>query len=216
MTSRIPREVFFYTGTTLNTNPSSRRRDLVSKENSSYQQIQAQEDRSKGLNKGALLVLGLQHAFTMFGATVLVPYLTGVPVNVALFTAGIGTLIFHLLTKWKVPIFLGSSFAYIAPINAVIYHANVSDKFNQPEAMAEISITPEIATRPEDHDRRSGQVGIAILIKFIGVEKFSSSTGGCRHNNRSHRSQPCSCGYRHGQLQLVDSSSGWNAVVVGL
>ena len=177
MTSRIPREVFFYTGTTLNTNPSSRRRDLVSKENSSYQQIQAQEDRSKGLNKGALLVLGLQHAFTMFGATVLVPYLTGVPVNVALFTAGIGTLIFHLLTKWKVPIFLGSSFAYIAPINAVIlYHANVSDKFQSvPEAMAAgVSITPEMIAYATGGIMIAGlvQVGIAILIKFIGVEKF--------------------------------------------
>mgnify|MGYP002355551031 FL=1 len=169
MTSRISREVFFYTGTTLNINPSSRRRDLVSKENSSYQQIQDQEDRSKGLSKWALLVLGLQHAFTMFGATVLVPYLTGVPVNVALFTAGIGTLIFHLLTKWKVPIFLGSSFAYIAPINAVIlYHANVSDKFQSvPEAMAAgVSITPELIAYATGGIMIAGlvQVGIAILI----------------------------------------------------
>lgn len=67
-----------------------------------------------------LLVLGLQHTFTMFGATVLVPLLTGLDVSVALFTAGIGTLWFHLVTKGKVPVFLGSSFAFIAPVVLVI------------------------------------------------------------------------------------------------
>lgn len=63
-----------------------------------------------------LIILGLQHTFTMFGATVLVPLLTGLDVGVALFTAGVATLLYHLVTKMKVPIFLGSSFAYIAPI----------------------------------------------------------------------------------------------------
>jgi uracil permease len=67
-----------------------------------------------------LLVLGLQHAFTMFGATILVPLLTGLDVNVALFTAGIGTLWFHLVTKGRVPVFLGSSFAFIAPVAMVV------------------------------------------------------------------------------------------------
>ncbi|MDN5331307.1 MAG: uracil permease [Tepidanaerobacteraceae bacterium] len=67
-----------------------------------------------------LLILGLQHTFTMFGATVLVPLLTGLDVGVALFTAGIGTLWFHLVTKGKVPIFLGSSFAFIAPVALVV------------------------------------------------------------------------------------------------
>ena len=66
------------------------------------------------------LILGLQHAFTMFGATVLVPLLTGLDVSVALFTAGIGTLWFHLVTKGKVPVFLGSSFAFIAPVALVV------------------------------------------------------------------------------------------------
>ncbi|MEW8998171.1 MAG: solute carrier family 23 protein [Thermoanaerobacter sp.] len=67
-----------------------------------------------------LLILGLQHTFTMFGATVLVPLLTELDVGVALFTAGIGTLWFHLVTKRKVPIFLGSSFAFIAPVALVV------------------------------------------------------------------------------------------------
>lgn len=63
-----------------------------------------------------LIILGIQHTFTMFGATVLVPILTGLNISVALFTAGIGTWFFHFVTKMKVPVFLGSSFAYIAPI----------------------------------------------------------------------------------------------------
>jgi uracil permease len=61
-------------------------------------------------------VLGVQFLFVAFGATVLVPLLVGIDPSVALFTAGIGTLIFHLVTKGKVPVFLGSSFAFIAPI----------------------------------------------------------------------------------------------------
>lgn len=66
-----------------------------------------------------MLTLGLQHAFTMFGATVLVPIITGLDISVSLFLAGIGTLIFHFFTKGMVPAFLGSSFAFIAPMLAV-------------------------------------------------------------------------------------------------
>ena len=61
-------------------------------------------------------IVGVQFLFVAFGATVLVPLLVGMDPSVALFTAGVGTLIFHLVTKGKVPIFLGSSFAFIAPI----------------------------------------------------------------------------------------------------
>jgi uracil permease len=61
-------------------------------------------------------VLGVQFLFVAFGATVLVPLLVGIDPAVALFTAGVGTLIFHLITKGQIPIFLGSSFAFIAPI----------------------------------------------------------------------------------------------------
>lgn len=62
------------------------------------------------------MILGTQFLFVAFGATVLVPLLVGIDPAVALFTAGIGTLIFHFITKGLVPIFLGSSFAFIAPI----------------------------------------------------------------------------------------------------
>ena len=61
-------------------------------------------------------VLGAQMLFVAFGALVLVPILTGLDSNVALFTAGVGTLLFQLCTRGKVPIFLASSFAFIAPI----------------------------------------------------------------------------------------------------
>ena len=61
-------------------------------------------------------IVGAQFLFVAFGATVLVPLLVGMDPSVALFTAGIGTLIFHAATKGMVPIFLGSSFAFIAPI----------------------------------------------------------------------------------------------------
>ena len=64
------------------------------------------------------IVVGVQFLFVAFGATVLVPLLVGIDPAVALFTAGVGTLIFHLITKGKVPVFLGSSFAFIAPIIA--------------------------------------------------------------------------------------------------
>lgn len=67
-----------------------------------------------GLGKG--VVLSFQHVFAMFGATVLVPFLTGLPLNTALLASGIGTLIYILCTGAKVPVYLGSSFAYIAAI----------------------------------------------------------------------------------------------------
>lgn len=63
--------------------------------------------------------LSIQHVFAMFGATILVPVLTGLSPSVALFTAGTGTLLYILLTKAKVPAFLGSSFAFISPLVAV-------------------------------------------------------------------------------------------------
>lgn len=70
-------------------------------------------DASK-LGTPRMLVLGIQHLFAMFGATVLVPALTGLSVSSTLLFAGLGTLLFHLLARGKVPAFLGSSFAFLA------------------------------------------------------------------------------------------------------
>ena len=75
-------------------------------------------DKEKDLT-GRNVVMGLQHTFVMFGATVLVPILTGLDVGVTLFAAGVGTWLFHIVTKFKVPVFLGSSFAFIPGIAAV-------------------------------------------------------------------------------------------------
>ncbi len=66
------------------------------------------------------LFLSFQHIFAMFGATILVPLIVGLPVSVALFASGIGTLIYQLITKSKVPVYLGSSFAYIAAMQIAI------------------------------------------------------------------------------------------------
>lgn len=65
------------------------------------------------LGKPKMLALGLQHMFAMFGATVLVPAITGLSVSATLLFAGLGTLLFHAITRFKVPAFLGSSFAFI-------------------------------------------------------------------------------------------------------
>ena len=74
---------------------------------------------ARTLGKPRMFILGLQHMFAMFGATVLVPALSGLDVATTLLFAGLGTLLFHLLTKGKVPAFLGSSFAFIGGYNAV-------------------------------------------------------------------------------------------------
>ena len=80
--------------------------------------------RTLGLPK--MLILGLQHMFAMFGATILVPVLIntyfhgeGLSIQVTLFCAGIGTLLFHLMTRFKVPAFLGSSFAFLGGFQTV-------------------------------------------------------------------------------------------------
>ena len=74
---------------------------------------------ARELGAPRMLLLGLQHMFAMFGATVLVPVLTGLSVSATLLFAGLGTLLFHLLAKGKVPAFLGSSFAFIGGYAAI-------------------------------------------------------------------------------------------------
>ncbi|MBO4731127.1 MAG: uracil-xanthine permease [Bacteroidaceae bacterium] len=74
---------------------------------------------ARTLGTPRMALLGLQHMFAMFGATVLVPLITGLSVSTTLLFAGIGTLIFHFIAKWKVPAFLGSSFAFLGGYAAV-------------------------------------------------------------------------------------------------
>ena len=83
-------------------------------------------DYSKGiydarqLGAGRMFILGVQHMFAMFGASVLVPFVFGINPAVVLFMNGIGTLLFILITKGKAPAYLGSSFAFLAPAGVVI------------------------------------------------------------------------------------------------
>ena len=77
------------------------------------------------LGKPRMFVLGIQHMFAMFGATILVPVLTGLSVSDTLLFAGLGTLLFHILAKGKVPAFLGSSFAFIAGYAAIAPNGEV-------------------------------------------------------------------------------------------
>ncbi len=102
------------------------------------------------------IILGVQHTFTMFGATVLVPILTGMNISVALFMAGASTLIFHLLTKGKVPAFMGSSFAFIAPTLVVSAMPN----YGLPYAQGGIFVAGII------------YLIFALLIHFFGVQKI--------------------------------------------
>ena len=78
------------------------------------------EEKSQKIRGKARYILGIQHVLAMFGATVLVPFLTGLNPSLALISAGVGTLIFHFCTKRIVPVFLGSSFAFIGALTLVL------------------------------------------------------------------------------------------------
>lgn len=105
----------------------------------------------KGLLNHRFMILAVQHLFAMFGTTILVPALTGLNPSIALFTSGLGTLLFHVITQGKVPAYLGSSFAFIAPIIAA------SNNFGPSGAMFGIVVVGVI------------YILIAALVKIVGV-----------------------------------------------
>ena len=114
---------------------------------------------AKKLGLPKVLILGLQHMFAMFGATILVPILvnaaageTVLTIPVALVTSGIGTLIYILCTKGKSPVYLGSSFAFITPIAAAYLKGGISGAMTGIMAVGIIYII------------------IAIIIKFVGKD----------------------------------------------
>lgn len=110
------------------------------------------------------LLLGVQHVLAMFGATVLVPALTGLNTSITLFCAGLGTLIFHLITKKKVPVFLGSSFAFMGGIITVLGGSKMGDPgfLEKLAALKGALIVSGII-----------YVLFALLIKLIGYEKVN-------------------------------------------
>ena len=118
------------------------------------------------LGKPRMLVLGVQHTFAMFGATVLVPLLTGLDVATTLLMAGLGTLFFHLVTKGKVPAFLGSSFAFLGGYAAVAPkladasgEATIANKELLPYACLGVACAGLV------------YLIFALLIKLVGVSK---------------------------------------------
>lgn len=80
------------------------------------QKVELELDVHERPAPGKWALLSFQHVFAMFGATILVPILTGYPISVALFASGLGTLLYAVITKFKVPVYLGSSFAYISAV----------------------------------------------------------------------------------------------------
>ncbi len=123
------------------------------------------------LGTGKMMVLGLQHMFAMFGATILVPILVnnyfegqGLSIQVTLFCAGIGTLLFHFITKRKVPAFLGSSFAFlggfatIASLNTGIY-ANMTMGEKLPYACGGIVVAGLL------------YLVLALIIRVVGIQR---------------------------------------------
>ncbi len=121
-------------------------------------------DYSKGifdarqLGAPRVLILGAQHMFAMFGATVLVPLLTGLSVSTTLLCAGLGTLLFHLLTKRKVPAFLGSSFAYLGGF--AIVTGNGAHPENLPYACAAVAFSGLL------------YLAVSLLISVFGIRKI--------------------------------------------
>ncbi|NBK93541.1 uracil-xanthine permease [bacterium 1XD21-13] len=113
---------------------------------------------------GQKLILGIQHVLAMFGATVLVPALTGLNTSITLFCAGLGTLLFHWITKRKVPVFLGSSFAFIGGICAILGDSRMGDG-DYLEKLASVKGALIVA----------GLVYavFAALIKLVGYEKVN-------------------------------------------
>jgi uracil permease len=125
-------------------------------------------------------VLSLQHVFAMFGATVLVPILTGLSISVALFASGIGTLIYIALTKAKVPVYLGSSFAYIAAISIASQSFGPEAAFIGLMVVGLIYVLVSLAIRFAGKawlDRLLPPVVIGPMIAIIGISLASVATG---------------------------------------
>lgn len=119
------------------------------------------------MKNSKIALLGLQHMFAMFGATILVPLLSGLSVQTTLISVGIGTLIFHLLAKGKVPAFLGSSFAFLVGIQLI------TDAETGLFAGSGLDISEKLAYATGGI-LVSGMVYVvfAIIVKIIGVKKF--------------------------------------------
>jgi len=144
--------------------------------------------RSLGVPK--MLLLGLQHMFAMFGATILVPMLTGLDVSTTLLFAGLGTLLFHLLTKRKVPAFLGSSFAFLGGYAAIAPMADGADNSALlPYACFGVACSGLL------------YLVLSLLIKIFGLPAHRN-----RPHHHCHRSDPVPVRYQQLFRRLADRS----------
>lgn len=116
---------------------------------------------ARTLGTPRMLVLGFQHMFAMFGATVLVPLITGLDISTTLLMAGLGTLLFHLFTQFQVPAFLGSSFAFLGGYAAVapMLEDGSSNKEMLPYACLGVACAGLL------------YLVLATIIKLVGIEK---------------------------------------------
>ena len=114
-----------------------------------------------------MLVLGFQHLFAMFGATVLVPLITGLDISTTLLMAGLGTLLFHVFTKFQVPAFLGSSFAFLGGYAAVapMLEDGSSNKEMLPYACLGVACAGLL------------YLVLALIIQLVGIKKVMKLAG---------------------------------------
>lgn len=161
--------------------------------------------RTLGIPK--MLLLGLQHMFAMFGATILVPILVnnyfngeGLSIQVTLICAGLGTLFFHLCTKLKVPAFLGSSFAFLGGFQAVAnldtgIFANMTMGEKLPYACGGIVVAGLL------------YLVLALIVQLVGREARDAlpSARGYRPDHHLHRPEPGAFG---GQQRFHELDSG--------
>ncbi|MGI6735375.1 MAG: solute carrier family 23 protein [Bacilli bacterium] len=108
-------------------------------------------------------ILSFQHMFAMLGATVLVPMLAGLSISITLITAGIGTIIFHFVTKRKVPVFLGSSFAYLPALMTIMAGSGAVGSLAWQQNMGKLVIAIFFTG--------VAYLLFALIIRLIGVEK---------------------------------------------
>jgi len=141
------------------------------------------------LSPAKFTLLGFQHMFAMFGATVLVPTLTGLSVSATLLFAGLGTLLFHLITGGKVPAFLGSSFAFLGGYAAVKAMPQFADGTMNwiPYAGVGVAVAGLI------------YVVVAGLFKIFGAQKVMLLPADC-HRPHHHLHRHDSGELRHQQL----------------
>lgn len=117
---------------------------------------------ARKLGKPKMIILGIQHMFAMFGATILVPIITGLDISTTLLMAGLGTLLFHCITKFKVPAFLGSSFAFLGGYAAIKALAPDDPNSMLPYACLGVACAGLV------------YFILAAIIKAVGIEKVMS------------------------------------------